>query len=470
MDGGASLTAAAAAPGSLQFDMKHDDRVSFVVFAPESSSKEGLLLSASDDGLLLGVNTNSLAKVFSKHHLKPISALQFAPSAKQFFTLSVDRQFCQAAIYNRTSFAIDSRLDCQPTAMLSVMEYSPNGDVIATGSRSCQVVLWGAKSGESRRVITTPYGAITSLAFTKDSVSLAVGSEDCVPRVFSVASGEMTVAFKELSSPIKAVVWIVDHKYIAAITVDAVLYTLDVVAKQQLRSIKTNQRHVTAVRMCPGAVGLLYLAGTDGSIKVWDTARTINSATDLSAIATYHGHKGTVTALAAEAAVNGLGNGSSTAGVAPTQTVPISSDSSGLASGTISSTSGTSSSSSSVITARVFSGSQDGTTHLWMVRRNASGVWSAGLLGMFLVGTAVTSVDATADFSLFAAGDAQGGVHVLTYWDPDMKTTLKPSAASRPTQQGQRSGLGSTLNKKHLKASSSRNLVNPDIVHNNPAE
>ena len=68
------------------------------------------------------------------------------------------------------------------------MSFSPDGEVLASGSRDALVRLWDATSGSELRVLTGHTDCVTSVAFGADGATLATGSYDGTIIVWDVSS------------------------------------------------------------------------------------------------------------------------------------------------------------------------------------------------------------------------------------------------------------------------------------------
>ena len=65
--------------------------------------------------------------------------------------------------------------------------FSPDGAVIASGSRNQSVMLWDVESGRRMRHLQGHTGAVRSVAFSPDGTTLASGSEDGAVALWDVA-------------------------------------------------------------------------------------------------------------------------------------------------------------------------------------------------------------------------------------------------------------------------------------------
>ena len=61
---------------------------------------------------------------------------------------------------------------------VSTIHFSPDGDIIATGSADTTIRLWSTKTGEHLKTLTGHTSAVNSVAFNPDGKTLASGSDD----------------------------------------------------------------------------------------------------------------------------------------------------------------------------------------------------------------------------------------------------------------------------------------------------
>ncbi len=120
-----------------------------------------------------------------------IASLAFSPDAK---TLAVGTgslnwggsiSFLNLQTADYTVFQEDIRY-------VQSLEFSPNGNMLASGERGKKVILWEVATGESREYIghTRP---VSKLAFSSDGTQLASGSWDKTVRVWNLSTGDSKV-------------------------------------------------------------------------------------------------------------------------------------------------------------------------------------------------------------------------------------------------------------------------------------
>src|SRR5204863_134405 len=74
---------------------------------------------------------------------------------------------------------------------VSSVAFSPDGAVVASGSRDNTVRLWEVRTGREVRTLAGHSDAVLSVAFSPDETLLASGSEDNTVRLWDRHSGQL---------------------------------------------------------------------------------------------------------------------------------------------------------------------------------------------------------------------------------------------------------------------------------------
>ena len=148
--------------------------------------------------------------------------------------------------------------------------FSPDGELLASGSVDGIVNIWQKKDGQIVRVLRHPAG-ITSLAFSPDGSSLATSSYDSNVRLWRVADGALLKTFSGDSKTVWTVAFSPDGRTLASGGEDAAIKLWDVNQGSLLRTLKGHSLNIWAVAFSPDG-SRLASGSFDRQIKIWNVA------------------------------------------------------------------------------------------------------------------------------------------------------------------------------------------------------
>ena len=190
--------------------------------------------------------------------------------------------------------------DHHPYGVSSLAAFSPNSRLLATvGCYARRPQIWDTGTWELRREFERlNYGRPTSIAFSPDSMVLAIGQEDQGKpdrsvRMLDVESGdERRLSWQPQAAT--SLTFSHDGKVIAAASNS--LWLWDFETTKLLLTIDADQRHIFGIAFSPDD-SLVATAGGDGTIKLWNvssgqlfarleaTAKTANRVLDVTFMA-----------------------------------------------------------------------------------------------------------------------------------------------------------------------------------------
>ena len=153
------------------------------------------------------------------------------------------------------------------------MAFSPNCELLATGSSDGSIVLWEAATGKVLHTLKGHRDAACGLAFTPDNKTFVSTGYDGTTRVWEVASGKETAKFAPNTLKNSAVVLSAEGKIvIVAGAGDGIIRYFDIAAGKQVHQMEAHKlRYPGALTLALSANGkILASGGHDKTIRFWD--------------------------------------------------------------------------------------------------------------------------------------------------------------------------------------------------------
>ncbi|EMD37020.1 hypothetical protein CERSUDRAFT_155454 [Gelatoporia subvermispora B] len=173
--------------------------------------------------------------------------------------------------------------------------FSPQGDIIASGSDDTTVRLWSPKNGlPSLSLLTGHKAAVNSVAFSPDGERIASGSRDGTIRIWDVKTGSTTGDSIKGETPIFSVAFSHDGRRVAYGSKDAAIRIWDVeTSKIHLEILHAHEGPVHSVAFSPDDHQISSGSG-DGKARTWNAETggspitTFSSHTNLVLSVSYH--------------------------------------------------------------------------------------------------------------------------------------------------------------------------------------
>ncbi len=189
--------------------LKHRANILKVAFSPDDA-----WVAAGDEfGFVKIWNASTGEEVRSiRAHAGHVFGLAFSPDGKTLLTGSVDRT---AKLWDMESFQERHSL-LGHTEQIRAVAYSPLGDLVATGGIDKTIKLWKPADGTLVRTFDEGLGFISSLAFSPDGQSLAVGCEEPFTAfILNVADGSRRHTLKGHTTSVRTVAFNPDGSRLA---------------------------------------------------------------------------------------------------------------------------------------------------------------------------------------------------------------------------------------------------------------
>jgi WD40 repeat protein len=147
--------------------------------------------------------------------------------------------------------------------------FSPNGELVASGSYDGALKLWDAASGKELRSMAAHRGEVFSLDFSPDGSRLVSGGYDHAIRLWEVSTGSLQREFDGHRGWVSSVVFSQDGSRVLSASEDGTLGLWDADSGGRLESLEGGGAISVARPLASGRY-LIY-AGSDRTIRIFDT-------------------------------------------------------------------------------------------------------------------------------------------------------------------------------------------------------
>jgi hypothetical protein len=174
-------------------------------------------------------------------------------------------------------------------AALTALAYSPDGNLVASGTFTGTVQLWDLGTGVQRASLEAAQGAVNELAFSPDGGSVVAAGSDGAVRVWRTSDGQLLQVLKGHSGAVLSLSFSPDGRSVVSGGADGKVLVWQLSSGLSMSSLVGNVGGVPAVTFDPTG-NLVGLGSGDGVVRIWDL-----KAGKLAF--TLAGHRGEVTAV-----------------------------------------------------------------------------------------------------------------------------------------------------------------------------
>ncbi|WP_088889039.1 NB-ARC domain-containing protein [Leptolyngbya ohadii] len=260
----------------------HTGGVCTVAFQPQGNqSPRKLLASGSVDQTvrIWDTQTGECVEILEGHKSRIWSIawieIKNTPNGTQLLATGSDDQTVKLWRINET---IDSLVnspvsECvatlnHPSRIWSVA-FSPDGQLLATGSDDQTVKLWRVSSGELLQTFQGHSSRVWSVAFSPNGELLATGSDDQTVRLWEVNSSQCLKTFQGYHNWIWSVAYHPDGQRLASGSEDRSIRLWNLQTGNWERTFQGHLGRIWSVAFSPDG-NLLATSSDDQTIKLWD--------------------------------------------------------------------------------------------------------------------------------------------------------------------------------------------------------
>jgi WD40 repeat protein/ABC-type dipeptide/oligopeptide/nickel transport system ATPase subunit len=210
-------------------------------------------------------------------HTKRVWSVRFSPDDRFLATGSGDGT---VQLWETNTWTVVDRFPVYPNWMFS-MDISPDGRLLATGNIQKEIKIWDLRSCQidppadlSERVALTTLRGHTALAsslkFSPDGNLLASGSSDRSVRLWDTRSWHELSLWQGYSNSIPCVTFAPDGTQFVAATQDGIACVWDLRTGNLIHALTGHRQGLVAVDYHPNGESIVS-SSADGTVKIWAT-------------------------------------------------------------------------------------------------------------------------------------------------------------------------------------------------------
>lgn len=169
------------------------------------------------------------------------------------------------------------------------LAFAPNGATLATGSTDGLIRLWRVSDGRLESTLQGHAGWIICLAYSPDGRLLATCAQDYTVRLWRLSDGKLIQTVDEGMDLVSSLAFSADSRMLAWAETDGSVRVWSIADNSWLKVRRDSERAATSVAFSPDA-GLLAAGFDDGAVRIWHTSGDL--------LHVLWGHSGTVSSMA----------------------------------------------------------------------------------------------------------------------------------------------------------------------------
>jgi WD40 repeat protein len=232
----------------------------------------------------VGAEDHSLLRIFVGHS-DQVSSVAFSPDGQMVLTGSADGT---ARLWEMAS-GRQLGIVAGHSDQVSSVAFSPDGKLVLTGSWDKTARLWETGSGKHMSILAGHSDQVRSVAFSPDGRMVLTGSNDATVRLWETGSGKQIDVLEGHSGSVRSVAFSPDGKLVLTGSEDKTARLWEISSRKLLITFEGHSHWVNDAAFSPD--GKLVLTGSaDWTARLWETA----SGKHIITLEDYHGQVNSV--------------------------------------------------------------------------------------------------------------------------------------------------------------------------------
>jgi len=221
-----------------------------------------------------------------QEHTRDVTSVAFSPNGQLIVTGSMDRT---AKVWDVQTGQLLHTLQGHTDPVTDVA-FSPNSQLIATVSYDKTVKLWDPQTGRCLHTLQEHARDVTSVIFSPNGQLIVTGSYDQTAKIWNTQTGRCLHTLQEHGLPVTSVAFSPNGQLIATASNDRTAKLWDPQTGRYLHTLQDDCFPISLVAFSPDG-SMIATVSADKTAKVWDVQRG-------QLFGELEGHTGTITSVA----------------------------------------------------------------------------------------------------------------------------------------------------------------------------
>ena len=240
-----------------------DDWFEDIAWSPDSGR---LATGTSDETVRVWDRDSGEFTMTVSGGVKPVTLVVWAPDGRHAAIAMEDGRI---VIWNEQSGKPVHVLLRGHHAEMSVLSWSPDGSLLASGDDHVANFVWDPVSGKQIAKLEGHTNDILSISWSPDGERIATGSYDETARVWDARTGKQIALLEGHVENVHAVAWAPDGKRVATGSDDSIVRIFDAATGKEIARHEEHEDDVENVAWSPDGT-LLASAASDYTVRIWD--------------------------------------------------------------------------------------------------------------------------------------------------------------------------------------------------------